>query len=171
MWLPKSHVQNTCTVLYIHSLFFNISNVQNILQQYPSALCNMMVVSYFSCLRAALVLLGAEWLQRWACEGWSAASWCSSWNSAAAGDTCRSHMCTHFSVFAHQTPNLGVFAIQTDVNIRLSMLMLTPNFYVHQGRSSGAVGSTRLCKAPIYASSCRTRKMTPPVTLPLVFAS
>lgn len=60
--------------VYMHSsLASQTPTAQNIVRQ-ASALSKKMAVSYFCCLSAAFVLLGADWLDCWVCEAWIGAS-------------------------------------------------------------------------------------------------
>lgn len=110
MILEVKCARNMCFAYICNSLASQTSTAQNIARQCLSIVQkDRAIVSYFYCLGVAFVLLGADWLECWACEAWIGAPYWSSWISAA-GDMCDSHKCTYICPLADR-PNLGVFYV------------------------------------------------------------
>lgn len=103
-------------------------------------MCNKVFAGYFRLLGAAFVLLGADWLQRWACNSWNSASCSLVLCIQQLELCCRGHVLfSHMHTFLHSCtldgPNMGVMDPQTNAYTGLRMLVLTLRLYVHHGGS------------------------------------
>lgn len=99
-------------------------------------MCNKLFAGYFRLLGPSFVLLGADWLQRWACNSWTGTS-CSlvlciqQLELCCRGHVLFSHMHTFLRSYTLDRPKVGVMDPRTDAYTGLRMLVLTLRLYVH----------------------------------------